>query len=264
MICILGDLVTHVDHKQLDGEYEQCKYLHKRSVKWLKQIDLWTDVYLSTVLRPQQALSDITKYVDLVFRNLYPYYISDDGLHLTMYKKTSSEFRIKDNISLQCAILDINSSVMDYYGEKDHNEEIVIKTAVGSPGFIEIILPYIPISVVTGILVFQAVIGKYKSSDGTTASGLMALLSKGSELLNDHVERQKLKAEVRQIEANAAKTQAETLLIKAQARKENAEASVIENSIKNSEEAVTRIADKTNLLHDTATQCGIEFDSKAV
>ena len=84
--------------------------------KWLKQIDLWTDVYLLRVLRAQQTISDITEYAEMIYRNLHPCYVSENALHLTLVKKTESDYRAKDNIDLQTSILAIHSLVSNIMG----------------------------------------------------------------------------------------------------------------------------------------------------
>lgn len=261
-IGILGDITSDIKHKYSSDEYEQCEYKHKRSVKWVKQIDLWTDVYFFRVLRAQQTISDITEYAEMVYRNLHPCYISENGLHLTLQKTTEAEFRIKNNIDLQSSILQINRTLTEYYGTEDVCEKITIKTAVGSPGFIEIILPYVPVSVMTGIFVYRGIVGKTKSSDGEENTGIMAILSKGNELLNDHSDRKKTAAEIKQIEANTAKTQAEIALVGAQVRKTNAEAESIEIENQKEHTAVAGIAESTRILKAAITQSGIGFDKK--
>lgn len=253
-IGVIGDIVSDVEHKYPDDEYKKCEYTHKRTVKWIKEVDLWTDVYLLKVLRAQQTISDITEYAELVYRNLYPCYISADGLHLMLRKKSSSEYHIKDSIDLQSAVLKINSIVSGYYEFPDAGKDILVKTAVGSPGFIEFILPRIPTSVITVVCVIRAIIGKTTTKEGEINTGLMAVLTKGNELLNDHTARQKTKAEIRKLEADTAYTNALT-------RKTNAEAQTIEiENDKRMQKAVSSLSKETTTIKTVSVRSGVELD----
>lgn len=259
-IGILGDIISDVKHKYFGEEYEHCKYKHKRAVNWMRQIDLWTDVYLFRVLRAQQTISDVTEHAEMIYRNLHPCYIADDGFHLTLLKTTEADFRLKDNIDLQYSVLKIHSALSECYETKDVCEKVSIKTAVGSPGFIEIILPYLPVSIMTGIFVYRGIIGKTKSGDGEVNTGVMAILSKINMLLNDYSNRKKTAAEIKQIEACTTKTQAEAVLVQAQARKINADAEAIEIANQKEQTAILSITESTKVLRSAATQSGIDFD----
>lgn len=260
-VGVLGNIASEIVHQYPDDEYERCEYNHKRSVKWLKQIDLWTDVYLLRVLRAQQTISDITEYAEMIYRNLHPCYVSENALHLTLVKKAESDYRAKDNIDLQTSILAIHSLVSEYYGVLDQSGSIVVKTAVGSPGFLEIILPYVPTSVITAICTIRAIIGKTTSNDGKTNTGIMAILTKGNELLNDHSARKKAEAEIQQIEANTEKIKAETAYTEALTRKVNAEAESIEISNMYALTATSGIAEKSKVIRTAAIQSGISIDN---
>ena len=213
------------------------------------------------VLRAQQTISDITEYAEMIYRNLHACYVSENALHLTLVKKTESDYRAKDNIDLQTSILAIHSLVSEYYGVPDQSGSIVVKTAVGSPGFLEIILPYVPTSVITAICTIRAIIGKTTSNDGKTNTGIMAILTKGNELLNDHSARKKAEAEIKQIEANTEKIKAETAYTEALTRKVNAEAESIEISNMYALTATSGIAEKSKVIRTAAVQSGISIDS---
>jgi len=261
-IGILGEIVTEIAHFPSDEEYERCEYKHKRKVAWLKRVDVQTDVYLLKVLRAQQTISDITEYAGMIYRNLHPCYIAEDGIHLMLQKKTARQYSVKNSIDLQTAIFEIQSTLADYYEDHDKSDEIVIKTAVGSPGFIELILPRIPISVITGLVVFLGIVGRTKSDNGEVNTGLMAILTKVNELLNDHKARLKTDAEIKEIEANAEKTKAEAARVNAETRKLNAEADAIEQENKRDvAPTVTIIEKSTEKLSEAAQQSGITFDA---
>lgn len=250
-VGILGDIISEVKRKYLeDDEYEECGYTHKRAVKWLKQIDLWTDVYLSKVLRAQQTISDITEYSEMIYRNLHPCYISDEGIHITLQKTSDSEYKIRDSINLQSSVVKMYSALATYYDQPDLSDKIIIKTAVGSPGFIEMIFPYGPFSVLTVVLLYRGIIGGIKNKSGESATGIMAILTKGNELLNDHSTRKKTAAETKRIEAET--------------RKINAEAEALE--IKNADEkqrlAISDIASCSETIAKVTKNNGITFEKQ--
>lgn len=86
-IGVVGDLIDEIHHLENETEYPKCEYIHKRRVNWIKKVDLYQDVYLFRALRGQQTISDITDCAGLVLRNLYPVYISNNSLHLTLKKR---------------------------------------------------------------------------------------------------------------------------------------------------------------------------------
>lgn len=189
-------------------------------------------------------------------------YVAEDGLHLTLHKTTETEYRIKDSIDLQYSVLQINRAITEYYNDSDESDRIVIKTAVASPGFLEIILPYIPNSLVSGFIIFRGILGRTKSSDGEENTGIMAILTKANQLLNDHSARKKIDAEIKQIEANTAKTLAEMAQTEAQTRKINAEAEAIEIQNRKDLATTTDLVDYTHKLKVAAQQLGIDFEKQ--
>jgi len=214
----LGDITKSITHKLNEDEYSQCVYVHIREVRWLKKVDLWTDVFLSKVLRAQQTISDISEYAEMIFRNLYPCYCSQKSVHLTLQKTSVSDYSITDSYKLQYSVIRIIGTLSEYYETHDESDCVKIKTAVGSPGFMEFILPLVPISAITVGLIIKTLIGKTKSSDGNTNTGIMAIISKVNELMNDQISRKKVKAEIGQIDANTKRSLAETEKTQEEAR----------------------------------------------
>lgn len=113
----------------------------------------------------------------------------------------------------------------------------------------EIIWPEIPVAVISVALIVKAVIGKQKGADGSLTDGLMAVITKVNELINDYHNRKKIDAETQKVtaeahlteaqaarinvemeemQANADKSRAEAELLRAQAAKANAEARKLE------------------------------------
>lgn len=179
----IGSIVEKVRHKQQPDDYAKCDYSHKRSVEWLKVVDSWQDIYLFRALRAQQTISDITEEARLVFRNLFPVYISGDAVHISFHKASQSELSLAYNVDLQAGLLDIMDEIAKLYGMESFRDKVSIKTAVGSPGFIEMILPHIPVAVISVGAVAKIVMGKIKGTDGTTASGIAAIISSVNTLI---------------------------------------------------------------------------------
>ena len=96
-VGILGDFIENLHRKSTNENHAQCTFVHRRSVVWQKEIDAWQDIYLFKALRAQQTISDITNEGKLIFRNLYPVYISGDSVHLTFQKATISNLNLTSN-----------------------------------------------------------------------------------------------------------------------------------------------------------------------
>lgn len=219
----IGGFLATVEHKLQTDEYEKCEFVHKRKVEWLKKVDTWQDIYLFKALRAQQTISDITEETKVLFRNLFPVYISEDAIHLTFQKKTEADLNLVDNVLFQANLLNIADAVAELYGVESFKKDISVKTAVGSPGFIEMILPNLPVSVIATVTIVSLIIGKAKSSDGSTVTGIMAVINQINNLVNDYHNRKKVDAETKKITA-------ETELINAQIAKTNAEAWALQHN----------------------------------
>ena len=219
----VGGILTNVEHKLRTDEYEKCEFVHKRKVEWLKKVDTWQDIYLFKALRAQQTISDITEETKVLFRNLFPVYISEDAIHLTFQKKTEVDLNLVDNVLFQANLLSLADAVAELYGMESFKKDISIKTAVGSPGFIEMILPNIPVSAIATVMIISLIIGKAKSSDGSTVTGIMAFINQINNLVNDYHNRKK-------VDAESKKLTAETELINAQIAKTNAEAWALQHN----------------------------------
>ena len=237
-VGIIGSFVDDVQRKTDDSEHDQCAYMHRRSVEWKKEIDSCQDIYLFKALRAQQTISDVTTEAALIFRNLFPAYISGDSIHFTFQKQTIENLGLASNVDLLSNIMQIADSTAALYGKESFSNELTMKTAVGSPGFLEIILPSSPVAAISiSVILFMIrfFIGKEKTTEGGTATGLLALITKVNELVNDHKNRKKIDAEIRQIDANTKLTEAQTekilaeaVLIQSQTAKANAEARQLE------------------------------------
>ena len=233
-VGLIGDFVEKLVRKSENEDHAQCSYLHRRSVIWKKELDVCQDIYLFKALRAQQTISDITEDATMVFRNLFPVYIAEDLIHLTFQKPTEDSFNLSSNVELLANIMAITDATASLYGKESFRDRLAMRTAVGSPGFFEIILPDLPVAAISAsfiVFIVKQFIGKEKGADGSVSTGLLAMASKINELINDHVKRKKDAAEIEQIkvnnkliEAQVEKAKAETDLIRAQTYKENEEA----------------------------------------
>ena len=228
-IGVIGEVIDEIHHMEYETEYLQCEYIHKRRVDWIKKVDLYQDVYLFRALRGQQTISDITDCAELVLRNLYPVYISKNSLHLTLKKTSDADYSLHTNASLCSSIIAISEEISRIYNGEDFKDTLKVKTAVGSPGFIEIIADLIPEAAIAIGVIFNFVIGKIKS-DGS-ASGLLGMLGSVNSLINDHTNRKKTEAETERIKAETEKIKVETQLLKQQLSAPDLKAN--ENSIMN-------------------------------
>jgi hypothetical protein len=250
----LGDFVENVEHKVGEEEYDQCNFLHKRKVKWIKEVDSWQDIYLFKALRAQQTISDITEDSKLLLRNLYPVYISEDAVHITLQKATNADLNMASYVDFQAGILDIAEATSKLYGTKSFRKDIRIKTAVGSPGFIETIFPNSPIAGIAAVFVLTIFTGVQKASDGSFSTGVMAIVAKVNDLINDHTNR-------KQIQASIAKTEAETQLILAQAEVEKAKADQTKAQTELTKSQIAETNARTRKMELENQQIAIDFES---
>lgn len=279
----LGDIQADIKHKVENKEYPLCTYMHKRAVEWIKVVDVARDIYLFKALRAQQTISDISDCRELIFRNLFPVYVSDDVIHLTLQKETSANLNLSQNVELQYNCLMVMDAVASLYGKDEFKKDVTIKTAVGSPGFLELIIPAIPISLIATVFLINYAIGKEKTENGSV-TGVLALVTKFNELVNDYHNRKKTDAETYLIQMQAEKTKAEADLIKAQAKEINArvdqtkitQSGKTTMQIEEENEKIAmisgndarvlaaRISDCSKKIINAASKSGIAFDGKKV
>lgn len=245
----IGAFVETVQHKYQSEEYTKCDYCHKRSVEWLKVVDSWQDIYLFKALRAQQTISDITEEAKLIFRNLFPVYISSEAAHISFHKASKSDLSLANNVDLQAGLLDIMDEIATLYGKDSFRDEVSIKTAVGSPGFIEMILPYTPVAAISIAVIGSMFMGKVQSPDGTGASGLAAIIFSVNNLINDYHNRKKTDAEIKQIEANARLTDAQAEREKAEAEKLKAEAALLTAQAQKTTAEIPRTKEKNEQVY---------------
>ena len=217
-IGVLGDILHDdiIERKKIPGkEYVNCGYTHKRVVIWKRELPASYDIYLQKSLRAQQTISNITDISGLVFRHLYPVYVVKNEVRVTFQKTTDGELNVLSNIDLISSVIDIAAQIAELYKVAPFTKDFTMKTAVGSPGIIELIIPMVnsPAPMVFGAVMFRLLMGKYDSEKGVF-TGLNSIFNMVNKHLNDQKERELKEAEIKIKNAEAAKIQAETEKIK--------------------------------------------------
>ena len=68
-------------------------------------------------------------------------------------------------------------------------DKIKLKTAVGSPGFLEMILSVVDLASISSVvLIFKTLIGKIETSDGSKISGVLAIIEEINEMLPKNID----------------------------------------------------------------------------
>lgn len=238
-IGVLGN-VLHGDIEKRnivpENEYVICKYTHKRSVDWQRELPASYDVYLQKSLRAQQTISNITEISGLVFRHLYPVYVVKNEVRITFQKTTEGELNVVSNMSLIGSVIDIAEQIARLYKVKPFVNDFTMKTAVGSPGIIELIIPMSNSSapMVLGAIMLWLLIGKYDSEKGVS-SGLNTIFNMVNKHLNDKKERELKDAEIREKDAYTQVKIAEAAKIRAETEKIKAETEMLKKQSKEAE-----------------------------
>lgn len=221
LVGVLGSITTSVEHQPLDDIYEKCEFIHKRNVEWIKEIDPINDVYLSKVLKSHQTITNVTTYGDFVYRNIFPMYLDNNSIHITLRKTSMSDIELFPYIQMQSEIFTLLSKMSALYGVKDFNEQVKMKTALGSPGFCELIIPIGSASAccVAFCKLLSYFLGKTTDKDGITVTGISSIIAQINNLFNDKINRKLTAAEIRNKDAQTEKIKAETRLINSQAEK---------------------------------------------
>ena len=220
-IGILGDLVSNVQHLDAENDYAQCQYEHKRSVEWIRDTTQSTDVYLSKVLKSHQTISNVNEYSSYIYRNMFPIYLEGNNLHLTIHKHSTKELSLIDNYELLSSVIKIQEEITPLFYENINSKDLCLKTAVGSPGFWEFVLPIVSgsatlVSPFVIVSIIKMLIGKTKDESGKIATGINSIIQTVNVCLNDRKERQLKeadiqlkKSEIKINEANVEKIQLE-------------------------------------------------------
>lgn len=225
-----GGEFTHkiiCDENKIVREYSKCDFSNKRHVEWYKQADVENDLYLTRALRAQQTISDITDISEFIFRNLFPCYIQGMAAHFTLQKRSGDVYGFKESITIQSSIQQILDNTSNLYSDVNISDEMQLKTAVGSPGFIEMIIPMIHMIGFPTVAVFFVILSKAKDNNGNDYSGIAAIITAFNNFIDSFLSRHQREAVAHKIEAEARKIDAESRLLDAQTRKADAETTLL-------------------------------------
>ena len=111
-----------------------------------------------------------------------------------------------------------------------------MKTAVGSPGIIELIIPMLSSSapMVLGAIMLLLLLGKYDSEKGIS-TGLTTIFNMVNKHLNDSKERKLKDAEIREKDAETQVKIAEAAKIQAETEKIKGETELLKKQVQESE-----------------------------
>ncbi len=218
---------TVYDENNEPNQYFECDYSHKRHVYWYKEINIEHDLYLIRALRGQQTISDITDFSGFIFRNLFPCYIQGTSAHFTLQKRSEGNFGFRESIAIQSAIQEIIDNTSRLYSNDNISDGMILKTAVGSPGFLEFIIPMIRMSGIPTVALFFIILSRAKDKNGNTYTGIAAIIAAVNSFLDSILSKEQKKADVRKTEAETQKIKAEARLINAQAEKTEAETRIL-------------------------------------
>ena len=218
--------IVYDENNELN-EYSECDYSHKRHVSWYKEVNIEHDLYLTRALRGQQTISDITEFSGFIFRNLFPCYIQGTSAHFTLQKKSEGNFGFRESIAIQSAIQQIIDNTSRLYSEDDISDGMILKTAVGSPGFMELIIPIFRMASFPTVALFFIILSKAKDKDGNTYSGIAGILTAVNNFIDSILSKEQKKADVLKTEAETEKIRAEARLTNAQADKTEAETKML-------------------------------------
>ena len=123
----IGDFSEEIYHQNETEDYPKCEYHHKRLVEWIKTVDSWQDIYLFKAIRAQQTISDITEVSALVFRNLFPVYVSGNTIHLMLQKETDNELNAFSNVEMLMGIFEILEETAELYKRDSFKKERAAK-----------------------------------------------------------------------------------------------------------------------------------------
>jgi hypothetical protein len=117
-----------------------CPYLKRRNIEWLKTYPKnKLDIYLKNAIRSQQALSSLKKYADIINRNIYEIYLSENKMHSVIKTEQCTDFSLADLKLLTDFIYDSYKS-MGQYSDESFANDIKVKINVNSPLLMEIII----------------------------------------------------------------------------------------------------------------------------
>lgn len=194
-------------------------HLYSRSVSWMNEVSVDNDLYLASLLKGKTGLSDISQYSDVIYRNIYSCYICDKSVHFTFTKKTEESLNFNENLNIQALLQEIINNTVHLFTTNSIRNEVSIKSAVGSPGFMEFSIFLSRFQFCIPAVIMCCLLGLSKGKDGAVYSGVSGIITSVCNLINTLSARKLNSAEIKKTEAETNKLNAEAELIKTQAEK---------------------------------------------
>lgn len=119
--------------------YEQCPYLKRRNIKWVTSASKYQiDPYLFKLFCAIHTISDANSYAKYIDRIMYPIYMKNDEIHITLNVEQDESITARSMNKLLSGIL----SILDNYTNTEVSKEadkLALKVIVESPGKLEFI-----------------------------------------------------------------------------------------------------------------------------
>lgn len=152
---------------EIDGNDEYVNLYKRRKVKWIDKPKARKDIdpYLLNIIHAHNTIVDANPYKDFINRNLYSFYYSDGQLHTIFNIKRNNGISALDIYNLLGSIFSLNEFIVGElgdYNENAVNDDIIIKSAINSPGPIEVITGCVVGALVLAIIVVGMTGGKLK------------------------------------------------------------------------------------------------------
>lgn len=252
----IGEVETINNNTGPNAIFEEGALAHRRGVNWVNIDAVNRDIYLLKELRTQSNVSDLSESGELIYRNMFPVYISDDGIHITLQKVSSDDFSLLQSLELENTFMQFCSKVGSLYGNDSFINEIHKKTAVGSPGFIEFILSHKDEAFMCAFILLNF-IGMKKGPDGNISTGVIAIIEEISSIIDRRATRELTKDQAKKTLAEEAAIREQS---QADANLKNAQAEVMREqsqadaNLKNAQarEINSRIDSNSSDVHTTA------------
>lgn len=133
---------TFLDDDKNDAEdigYKKCPYKKRREVNWIKTIpQKRIDPYLFKLMCAVNTISDASYYASFIDRIVYPIYLKDNQVHLTLRVEKKEKISAIDVANLINGIINLLDFSDDASLQTDLNS-LELRINVQSPGVIEFI-----------------------------------------------------------------------------------------------------------------------------
>lgn len=164
------------------------QFLNKR-VKWISEISRRSlDPNIFRMFTAHHAITDVSKYADVIERSLHDFFILDNDAHLIINVQTADEIKAKDLFGLGYNFLEIFDDIAaELKIDGVSSNDLEVKVNLNSPGKIDLKSSIKKTTVLAGIILLVCG-GGYVASDGSSikTDGIKSLI----EAISDYRDRQ--------------------------------------------------------------------------